>query len=313
MRNVFLFIFLNLISLGLVNSQNFKEIYSFEIGNIFQYNEAGTAGESDIYYYGITEKYKIVNKETNGDTLKYSILGRRLDHAYYYDGFMNKVDLYNSASDIIDTIIYIDSTSNFLNKPVGSLVLVNPPFGGEDFYTRILIENSEEMEKKIIGGSLHDEQSNMFKNNGDTVNLDTISWDNQIFTTTYKLKFSEGLGLVEEDYWGFEYGYTKTLVGFVKGNDTTGLITPDEQFTDIRIVQNNQLKIYPNPSKDYLNIIVGLNTQIESIVLYDLNGREIENLQYKDRIFVGYLRNGLYWIRLTDSQGRSTVLKFIKE
>jgi len=67
----------------------------------------------------------------------------------------------------------------------------------------------------------------------------------------------------------------------------------------------SQISVYPNPFSDYLNISTRL--KIESITLFDLQGREVTSVLNAETINVSGISAGAYLIKIKTSKG--TVIK----
>jgi hypothetical protein len=78
---------------------------------------------------------------------------------------------------------------------------------------------------------------------------------------------------------------------------------------------NNEFRIYPNPTKDLLNIKFNASeTQISSVEIFDMLGRQIMKSDVaSENISVQSLNKGTYIILLKDAEGKSYAQKFIKE
>jgi hypothetical protein len=267
----------------------------------------------DWQRYETTEKYKIISKEIIGDTIKYSIIGKKLEHTFYQGYDWNDEPFNHSyhVSEINSTLTYIDSANNYLNVPVSSLVTLILPYGQDTFLTRVLLDTIDEINQKIVGTSWDDNDINLFKFSNDTNILDTV--DIYYYNLIYKLSYSETLGLTKEEYFDFEYGFTKILEGYIKDNDTIGLITPDEAFTSIGEISKNRIKIFPNPANEYLFFNFDRILNFRSIIIYDLDGREQLSSKQIDKLYIGDLTNGLYIIKILELNGVFSTYKFIKE
>ena len=79
----------------------------------------------------------------------------------------------------------------------------------------------------------------------------------------------------------------------------------------LNVVDVNQYSpiIYPNPTTGILNIE---NKNIDKIIVLDLNGKFIRELEAKPQIDVSQLSKGIYFLQLTIN-GKKTIKKFIKE
>lgn len=295
--------------------QTFKEIYDFNVKDIFQYH-TNWNGEYSSDLNETLEKYEIISKETIGDTIKYNIISKELFH-----GYTSMCDPWGPEycehryylSEINSTLTYIDSSNHFLNKPIGSLV---PLIFGDTVLTRILIESTDDLNVKTIGGDMNINSSNLFRFTNDTNNLDTfrLPIDNQIFfPQMYKLSYAKNLGLIKEEY-ETRYGESwkeRILEGYVINGDTTGIITSDELFTGIHDLSASSYKIFPNPVADYLNICSYENT-IKKFIISDINGKIIIEGKINSNINVENLCSGFYLIKLININNSVKTLRFLK-
>ncbi|WP_410004346.1 T9SS type A sorting domain-containing protein [Aequorivita nionensis] len=84
------------------------------------------------------------------------------------------------------------------------------------------------------------------------------------------------------------------------------LETPDFEF-------NNEFVLYPNPSKNILNIQKKATTEITSVEIYNLLGQVVIAIPSKtEMIDVSSLKAGTYFVKLNSNKGKS-YSKFIKE
>ncbi|MEN0047292.1 MAG: T9SS type A sorting domain-containing protein [Bacteroidota bacterium] len=68
--------------------------------------------------------------------------------------------------------------------------------------------------------------------------------------------------------------------------------------SSIRQLSDNQLKIYPNPTNDWLNI-QSEDAQITAIQIYDLTGKEVFSTYglNNNAIDISSLEQGIYWLK----------------
>ena len=71
----------------------------------------------------------------------------------------------------------------------------------------------------------------------------------------------------------------------------------------------NDIKIYPNPSFDYININAGSNLKA---ILYDSLGKELIRENVTDKLDISQLEKGTYILNLSDGINTSTH-KIIKD
>jgi hypothetical protein len=79
---------------------------------------------------------------------------------------------------------------------------------------------------------------------------------------------------------------------------------------------NAVFSIYPNPSKQFLNINIDANSTevLKSAQIFDLNGRLVmETPLNSSRINIETLQNGTYLLLLKNQNGKGFSQKFIKE
>lgn len=124
------------------------------------------------------------------------------------------------------------------------------------------------------------------------------AWDEKVVT------FESYVGT--DNYIAFKYNAATTFNSLYIDNFTYE-INPSLSSNNVEF--KNKVKIYPNPTNSILNI------QGENIVqaeVYSTNGKKVD-LEFKtSTLDVSKLAPGMYFIKLTNSNQNSTVLKFIK-
>jgi hypothetical protein len=126
------------------------------------------------------------------------------------------------------------------------------------------------------------------------------------------------------------YNYYRDDIGDLVFRTTAGVVSvPDLGITEsfssaegvivnVLSVENNSLaindmKLYPNPAEDFLNIQFSNNTiSIKSVKITDINGRTILTAQSNSALKIGQLQSGFYTISVSTNKG-SVVRKFIKK
>lgn len=79
------------------------------------------------------------------------------------------------------------------------------------------------------------------------------------------------------------------------------------------LLASNEIKLYPNPTTNILNIKSSDRTTITSIQIIDLNGRVVLNrLNHTESIDISHLHSGLYIVNFETSKGYITK-RFIKK
>lgn len=95
-------------------------------------------------------------------------------------------------------------------------------------------------------------------------------------------------------------------------DDNKVVIIKDPTLASTETEDNNKLKVYPNPTSDYLYITSDL--EIKDIQISDLNGRIITNLDFQDnKIDLTSLQTGIYFAKISDLNGKITTEKIIKK
>lgn len=81
--------------------------------------------------------------------------------------------------------------------------------------------------------------------------------------------------------------------------------------TGIEDLQNQEIKIYPNPAKDYLEVFC--NEVVESITVFDLQGKILKSNCNTNRLETFDLINGIYLLNVSCKNGKCYKKMFVKE
>ena len=81
---------------------------------------------------------------------------------------------------------------------------------------------------------------------------------------------------------------------------------------------DNAVGIYPNPADNFVNIANGSGLNLESVAIYDMNGRLVQNVKLgnaaiQNTIDVSNLASGVYIVQITGEQNAQTVKRLVKE
>jgi hypothetical protein len=120
------------------------------------------------------------------------------------------------------------------------------------------------------------------------------------------------------DFEGNIY-YTQWVEGPVRKviNYNPGLMNSNSLcgFTEVPIVKNEDIiEIYPNPVYDYLKITAGNN--ITSVTITDIMGQTVYTQYLKSEmaeVNISRLANGVYFVAVTDEEGKRMVQKIVKQ
>jgi hypothetical protein len=284
-------------------SPTFKDVFDFQVGNFFRYEEDFTNYSGDWFKILTTESYNITGREVYSDTLIYTRKGKRkkvnykpcVEYAGHY--CYNDWEILSTKTYIIDdTITYIDSLNHFLNKCADSLINVKLFVGCCDtIFTRIQIEENGTIIKKTVGG-----ENNFYIYDSIGAKWDTLFWldDPNSYLYNFNEVYAKGLGLFEKDYGYFEGSDIKTLTAYIKGTDTFGIITSIPENTLIK----TECTIYPNPVINDLNI--RLEDSFFQINIYNSIGELLYSKPVLSdntdliTIYVGEFKKGLYLVEL---------------
>jgi hypothetical protein len=160
--------------------------------------------------------------------------------------------------------------------------------------------------------------------NGQSVFIKTDSLGNKLFEKVYGTNYGGGAvdvirNIIETKDGGIIVGSTghADMYNFC---NTAGVKTTDfwnvyKLDNTLGIEQNfdkkEDLKIYPNPANDVLNI-EGLNEKADAYV-YDLSGKLVlKNMIANGQVDISRLAGGLYFIKVLSGEG-SVVRKFVKD
>jgi hypothetical protein len=94
---------------------------------------------------------------------------------------------------------------------------------------------------------------------------------------------------------------------FVVGIPPTGIMN---------VAKNNKMKVFPNPTKGSLNFEMADNIMITHATIINTHGQTM--LQFdlnavRSDLDVSSLRNGLYFLRLTDGAGETYIKSYLME
>ncbi len=129
--------------------------------------------------------------------------------------------------------------------------------------------------------------------------------------------------IIEDDIEGFKTGNGKiripvTISGGSAMDNAGNLydIDGDEFILEFDLNQSNssqyKLVLYPNPARDLVDIFLNGKTEIETIQIYDPQGRAIQSFEGIDSkhhsLDISMLPAGLYYVQVKHTAGLSTQL-----
>ena len=76
---------------------------------------------------------------------------------------------------------------------------------------------------------------------------------------------------------------------------------------------NQSLSIFPNPTRDIINIQVKNGLIIKSVEMYNIAGQKIMDTGFSKEINMSSLQDGVYLLRLEDGNGDVYIKRIIKK
>jgi hypothetical protein len=94
--------------------------------------------------------------------------------------------------------------------------------------------------------------------------------------------------------------------------DANGCVVSDSVFVDtesgIKEIDKNDFVIYPNPTKETIQII-GTGKLIR---IRDFNGKLIDEISYQKMLNIGFLSNGIYTLEILSENNQINRIRFTK-
>ncbi|WNM17919.1 T9SS-dependent choice-of-anchor J family protein [Flavobacterium capsici] len=143
---------------------------------------------------------------------------------------------------------------------------------------------------------------------GQTTTLSTVNVVGTTFVVTTNNFTAPTTGTY---YFGFNHNNPATSVA-------TSIVLDKVEFTtnlNSNDFLSNNLVVYPNPTKNIINISNSLNAVVDNVVLTDLNGRVVKSQKInatEGQVDISDLATGIYMMNVTTDQGVATK-KVIKE
>lgn len=112
--------------------------------------------------------------------------------------------------------------------------------------------------------------------------------------------------------------YTYVLTDLSNNNYSLDIYNAFQQrlnFNNVNLSNDNflhsQVKIYPNPAKDFIEI--SSNLSFDTIEIFNSLGVKIGQSQFINSIDVSHLSQGIYFVTLKSTLNESVTIKFIKQ
>lgn len=265
----------------------FWEIFDFEVGDVFQY--VGVVGGGGVMYIdSYTKKYTIVSKSVESGLISYLYEG-------YIKGLIwdigNPWNSYGYSDIISGELVYTVANDLYSNLFPSELTEV------VDSWCWLSFDNSSNARCKYYLDTIQTKTKQIgFTYNEDFYEIgellaipneynDTLlRYTNWSFETegVIGMTLKEKLGISTYIAYYFEDEDHYQLEGYIKDEDTVGIITPDSiLFTKIKLNSYNQriVNLYPNPTEKYLYIKISNpnSTYSYDIELRNLQGQLVKN------------------------------------
>jgi hypothetical protein len=91
------------------------------------------------------------------------------------------------------------------------------------------------------------------------------------------------------------YSLNDTMWWPQQGPDCAAILLNDGN----RISAQPSLQLIPNPANDYVNVVLR-NAHIETVMVYDVFGKAVKQQSGDAKLFVGDLKPGIYFVRVSD-------------
>lgn len=95
----------------------------------------------------------------------------------------------------------------------------------------------------------------------------------------------------------------------LRGTITVGLVTNLKQ-----VNSSTEIKVYPNPANDVLNINVSNRFVLDSYIIFDRHGRTVQDGSFNEtkQVFIGKLPTGIYLLQIHSKTGSTQNIKIVK-
>jgi len=193
-----------------------REIFDFHVGDVFQYLliKPGVVPGTRVE---IVRKYKVASRNESGFTRTYQFTGMEARSAL--NGGVIVERSYNTYN---ETGAYPDTAHSPFNGCPGEIV---PMTSEPNLYTRVEGLRGDTSVFRLAGPGLR------MKAYGRTLGIWRDTTFLQAIDVEQREAYAEGLGLASGSYGGYPIPpATTSLVGYVKGGDTVGTVSPDSSF-----------------------------------------------------------------------------------
>lgn len=296
---------------------DFWDFYNFDIGDVFQYEHTDVTNQGTFWQWNTVQKYEILAKQIETTKITYEVY--QVSNQSYTT---NNGTFPVSSDQGIDTIIF----EQF------------PPDHYTELYNRTLVkydeyELCEDHIRHYMGIYKDPTDNRVVKKTGNpfpyypdmSISYQFIDFDEEPDTlvletcaANFYYEFKEGIGLILSQVWDFEWGKSSKLVGYIKGTDTVGVISADEDIllsANIVYGKDDPIIIYPNPVTDGILNLYNPESYSFQTEIFNPDGKRIFSLPTQSTgnlsIDLTEQPGGIYIVRLS-SQNVSNAYKIVK-
>jgi hypothetical protein len=215
-------------------SPSYLGIYDFPVGDVFQDVESQSYSGGGIVPFADTyRKYKVVSRERLANGYRYGIEG--LTHRV--TGYLRSTDTArkHTYGQVSETWDFLDSAGQRLDACQDRMVKLPSIAGnGKPCFSRVRIAigdirnfplSSDTTRIKILGTPIGSTSGNaLYEDSAGKIPVTSAA------AVRYSAVYAAGLGCVRLDAFSFETSVGSQLQGHIRGNDTLGVISPDEDF-----------------------------------------------------------------------------------
>jgi hypothetical protein len=193
-------------------------------------------------------------------------------------------------------VIQFENTGNFYAENV--VVVMDIDETNYDVSSLKVLESSHDMRAQVRGNKAEFIFDNIYLDSGGHGNILLVMNSKNSLTTGDFVKSKANIY--------FDYNYPITT------NEAKTLF---EALSVVNPVLDNIISIYPNPVKDIVNITIKNNSTIQTIELYDIQGRLLQTQlvnNISSELNLSSRANGMYFIKINTDKG-SKVEKLVKK
>ena len=202
--------------------------------------------------------------------------------------FDDWIELYNNGTSTIDLSVYYlsDDVTNLLQWqfPLGATI----PAGG---YFIVWADNDIAQAGAHANFKLSSGGETLFLSDASSTVLDQVTFDTQSTDFTYG-RYPNGTGSFIEMF---------PTYNMENSNETSAVIMLDNEL---------EVKAFPNPVSDILNIQVADNDEMNSVSIFDISGKQMTNQVFQGNVSLNLSdwANGIYFVRISN-----TTIKIVKQ